>query len=231
MSFNIKMFTIKELGKDLSSINLMVNTDDRCWSMIDYMIGGCPKLKSLTLESLRGRKGGHRFSKEKDQDIIIAHWTLEALYKECKEFKDLKLTKVSFVDIFTEDEIKKILPGCNVEIKECEFDELVDDSSDDYFHGFDSSDSDDSYYHGRYYSDSDDWNDSRCSWFHPNNSGDVSFDDGEQDSNDILDHFDGGEIDLMFSQNFGEDNKNENEDDQFMDNTGCFWKVLVTEQD
>ena len=56
-----------------------------------------------------------------------------------------------------------------------------------------------------------------------NNSWDVSFDDGEQDSNsekayesdetnDILDNFDGGEIDLMFSKNYGEDNKDENGD-------------------
>ena len=56
------------------------------------------------------------------------------------------------------------------------------------------------------------------------NSWDVSFEDGEQDSNsersnendenktmDILDNFDGDEFELMFSQNYGEDNKDENE--------------------
>ena len=118
-----------------------------------------------------------------------------------------------------------MFPGCNVEIKECEFDEFDQDgySSDDYhFRGYDSdsyeSNSDDWYDHGRYF----------------DNSWDVSFDDGEQDSiaesgddetNDILDNFDGGEIDLMFSQNYGEDN---NEDDQFMDNAGDFLEALVT---
>ena len=30
--------------------------------------------------------------------------------------------------------------------------------------------------------------------------------------NDVLDEFDGGEIDLMFTQNYGEDIKGENED-------------------
>ena len=121
--------------------------------------------------------------------------------------------------------ITRMFPGCNVEIKECEFAEFDQDgySSDDYhFRGYDSdsyeSDSDDLYDHRRYSDDS---------W-------DVSFDDGEQDSNaesgddetnDILDHFDGGEIDLMFSQNYGEDN---NEDDQFMDNAGDFLEALVT---
>ena len=55
------------------------------------------------------------------------------------------------------------------------------------------------------------------------NPRDSSFDDGEQDSNsekayesdqtnDILDNFDGGEIELLFSKNYGEDNKNENGD-------------------
>ena len=118
-----------------------------------------------------------------------------------------------------------MFPGCNVEIKGCEFDEFDQNgySSDDYhFRGYDSdsyeSNSDDWYDHGRYFDDS---------W-------DVSFDDGEQDSNaessddetnDILDNFDGGEIDLMFSQNYGEDN---NEDDQFMDNAGDFSEAVMT---
>ena len=103
--------------------------------------------------------------------------------------------------VFTGDEVKKILPDCNVEIKECKFEDLDDSSWM----------SDDSY---------DSW--------------DVSFDDGEQDSNaesgddetnDILDNFDGGEIDLMFSQNYGEDN---NENDQFMDNAGDFSEAVMT---
>ena len=186
---------------------------------------GCPKLKSLTLESLRGRKDWLPLSKEKDHNLIIGSWQLKDLYNRCKELKDLKLINVSFVEIYTENQIKIMFPDCNVEIKECDFDEFDQDgySSDDYhFRGYESdsyeSNSDDWYDHGRYFDDS---------W-------DVSFDDGEQDSNaesgddetnDILDNFDGGEIDLMFSQNYGEDN---NEDDQFMDNAGDFLDALVT---
>merc|ERR1712018_256444 len=102
----------------------------------------------------------------------------------------------------TEDEIKKILPECNVEINDCEFPE-IDDSS--WMSDLDDSDLDDLF-------DSD-------------NSWDVSFDDGEQDSNsersdesdenetmDILDNFDGDEFELMFSENYGEDNKDEIEE-------------------
>ena len=204
------MRTIYENGKDLISINLKINMDyDNGTNLAFY---GCPKLKSLTLESLRGRKGGPTLSKEKDQDLILSFWHLKNLYKNCKELKDLKLTRVSFEEICNEAYIKRMFPGCNVEIKECEFDEFDQDgySSDDYhFRGYDSD------------SDFD------ISW-------DVSFDDGEQDSNaesvddetnDILDNFDGGEIDLMFSHNYGEDN---NEDDQFMDNAGDFLEALVT---
>merc|ERR1712203_719107 len=118
----------------------MDGDDDGLIYMFAYY--GWPKLKSLTLESLR-------------------------------EKKDLKLTRFSF-DIYNEDQIKRMFPGCNVEIKECEFAEFDQDgySSDDYhFRGYDSdsyeSDSDDLYDHRRYSDDS---------W-------DVSFDDGEQDSN------------------------------------------------
>ena len=47
---------------------------------------------------------------------------------------------VWFKDIFTEDEIEEILPNCNVEIKECEFEEK-DDSDEgwdpyDYYVSF-----------------------------------------------------------------------------------------------
>ena len=51
-------------------------------------------------------------------NLIISEEGLEALREGCKELKDLKLTRVSFEDILTEDEIKKILPECNVEIND-----------------------------------------------------------------------------------------------------------------
>ena len=227
MKFKSKLsWTINEYGKDLISVNLKINKDILYEGLFKISaFYGCPKLKSLTLESFRGREDGPPLFKEKDQNLIIESWQLKDLYNRCKELKDLKLTNVSFVEIYTENQIKIMFPGCNVEIKQCKFDEFDQNgySSDDYhFRGYDSdsyeSNSDDWYDHGRYF----------------DNSWDVSFDDGEQDSiaesgddetNDILDNFDGGEIDLMFSQNYGEDN---NEDDQFMDNAGDFLDALVT---
>ena len=133
--------TIKKLGKDLSSIKLLIvdEDDDFPKPLIDFIIDGCPKLKTLTLESVREWKNSHL---KEAFDLIICKEALEALYKECKELKDLKLTNVSFEDIFTEDEIKKILPGCNVEIKECYF-KQVDDEDDYEWTTEDSSDSDD----------------------------------------------------------------------------------------
>ena len=124
------MNTIRELGNALCSINLLIVGDDTFnvfkKPMIDYIIEGCPKLKTLTLESLRGWNVSSMsmiFASD-FWDLSINKESLEALYKGCKELKDLKLTKVLFEDVSTEDEIKKILPDCNVEIKECHFEEL-----------------------------------------------------------------------------------------------------------
>merc|ERR1719192_1281488 len=95
--------------------------------MIDYIIIGCPKLKSLSLESLRGCD--ERNSKGESPIMFDLsggweHWilkeSLEELYKRCKDLKDLKFTKVSFENLTTEDAVKSIFPGCNVEIKNCE---------------------------------------------------------------------------------------------------------------
>ena len=142
-----------EYGKNITSINLLIVTEfcDNYeshyyhWAkpMIDFFTKGCPKLKSLTLESLRGWKDIESFRADLKQDFSCIHksafengdfsqlWdqtiikeSLEELYKGCKELKDLKLTRVKFKDLHTEDEIKKILPGCNVEIKDCCFKRL-----------------------------------------------------------------------------------------------------------
>ena len=151
------MKTIKELGKALCSINLLIVGDDTFnvfqKPMIDYIIEGCPKLKTLTLESLRGWKESPKveisnwlskirpdlvseFQEEVDLtdawDLTINEESLKALSKGCKELKDLKFTKVSFEEIFTEDELKKILPGCNVEIKECHYGELDPNEAPDF---------------------------------------------------------------------------------------------------
>ena len=61
--------------------------------------------------------------------------------------KELKHTNVIFEEIDTE-EVKKILPDCNIEIKECHFDGLESDDSffdesDSEWTTNDSSDSDD----------------------------------------------------------------------------------------
>ena len=249
MKYNFGLLnTIKEFGKDLISIDLLiVGANDTFTSVQDildlgvpedgqfiyYIIEGCPKLKSLTLESLRGwakespkakmsrfYSALSSFGSNQSENLLsddlrnlsefwninISEEALEALREGCKELKDLKLTKVTFEDILTEDEIKKILPECNVEINDCEFPE-IDDSS---WMSHDSYDSDLDDLFENYDSD---------------NSWDVSFEGGEQDSNsersnesdenktmDILDNFDGDEFELMFSENYGEDNKDENEE-------------------
>lgn len=163
LGFNYQLMdTIKEYGRNLRSLNLLiVGRDDTSIDfntpMIDYFIEGCPNLQTLTLESLRGWK---KFEPDelcskyfndlmsKSSDIAITEENLKGLYNSCKELKDLKLTKVIFEEI-DEGEVKKILPDCNIEIKECYFDgleptctlqEFIDDSEWDTD---DSSDSDD----------------------------------------------------------------------------------------
>ena len=133
LGFNYQLMdTIKEHGKNLRSINLLiVGRDDPSIDfnfntpMIHYIIEGCPSLKTLTLESLRGWQ---KFETDelffndlwsKSSDIAITEENLKDLYNSCKELKDLKLTKVMFEEIDTVDEVKKILPDCNIEIKEC----------------------------------------------------------------------------------------------------------------
>ena len=148
MKYNFGLLnTIKEFGKDLISIDLLiVGANDNFENLQDvpedsrfiyYIIEGCPKLKSLTLESLRGwsKESPPRFYFEVSSfgfsefwNINISEEGLEALREGCKELRDLKLTKVTFEDILTEDEIKKILPECNVEINDCEFPEIEDSS-------------------------------------------------------------------------------------------------------
>jgi len=137
LGFNYQLMdTIKEHGRDLCSLNLLIvgrgNTSiDFNTPMIDYIIEGCPNLKTLTLESLRGWKKfepDELMSKflndlmSKSSDIAITEENLKDLYNSCKELKDLKLTNVIFEEIDTEDEVKKILPNCNFDIKECYFD-------------------------------------------------------------------------------------------------------------
>ena len=128
-----------EHGKNLSSINLLIlfgiDFDRFGWIFTE----GCPKLKNLTLESLRGWKDDTYFKAKLTDlssedlslspyyvkkhffelwDLSMSKKNLEALYKGCKELKDLKLTKIGFWGVST-DKVKEILPNCNVELKEC----------------------------------------------------------------------------------------------------------------
>ena len=46
---------------------------------------------------------------------------LESLSECCKELKNLKLTKICFVDahVYPKSEVMKLFPNCNVDIKNC----------------------------------------------------------------------------------------------------------------
>ena len=158
------MEIIKKFGKNLRSINLLIVGRDETFNwfnhtnaeMINCIIKGCPKLESLSLESLRGWKDPPKDKMSKlllvsrstinfdpkvlkdlnDLDVSdcwdfrIEEDSLKDLSKGCKELKDLKLTKITFEDIFIEDQIKKMFPDCNVEINECSFQEEDEDDSE-----------------------------------------------------------------------------------------------------
>ena len=128
------MNAIWEYGKELCSINLLMVAPDvnNDVPMIDKIAYGCPKLKNLTIESL---------IEEGLVNILISKESLKELHKHCKELNVLKLTKVTFLDIFDEDDIKKIFPYCNVETTECEFDNGFHDSDSDSY----NSSNDDSF--------------------------------------------------------------------------------------
>ena len=128
------MNAIWEYGKELCSISLLIVAPDinNDVPMIDKIAYGCPKLKNLTIESL---------IEEGLDNILISKESLKELHKHCKELNVLKLTKVTFLDIFEEDDIKKIFPYCNVETTECEFDNGFHDSDSDSY----NSSNDDSF--------------------------------------------------------------------------------------
>ena len=125
---------IWEYGKELCSISLLIMAPDinNDVPMIDKIAYGCPKLKNLTIESL---------IEEGLVNILISKESLKELRKHCKELNVLKLTKVTFLEIFDEDDIKKIFPYCNVETTECEFDNGFHDSDSDSY----NSSNDDSF--------------------------------------------------------------------------------------
>ena len=115
------LFTLTKFGKHLCHINLLLNRFDDDLNdvdfhavTIDFIINGCPNLKSLSLES-------HSLD-QLDLDhsnLVIWEESLEKLSKSCKELKDLKITKAQ-VWLNTGSLVEEILPNCNVEIKECD---------------------------------------------------------------------------------------------------------------
>ena len=165
MEHNHGLIRIKKYGKNLLSIKLVIANQTgplpcqvQTTYVLKYIASGCPKLKSLTLESLRGWHeteslkeslimSGIKYTCGEDPeaiknyiqndldvwDIEIDKKDLEKLSKGCKELKDLKLAKIRFEDIFAENDIKNIFPNCNLEIKECAYDHPhEDDTSDDF---------------------------------------------------------------------------------------------------
>ena len=147
---------------------------------------GCPKLKSLTLESLVLSEAlttcVNPLEKDSDHFITIDDESFDSLSDGCKNLKNLKCTKIILddqgLDYFTESEVKKVFPNCHVEFKNCVVKSL---------NGFES------------------W----FEWEYTPLDYTISADD-EQDSNpegvnDVLDNFDGGEIEFMFTQDNGEE--------------------------
>jgi len=87
------------------------------WVFDDYISKGCPKLKSLSLESLD-------LDGDPDMFIEICESSgLSALSKGCKELENLKLTKICLGDAnshkWRNRKIKKMFPNCNVELINC----------------------------------------------------------------------------------------------------------------
>jgi len=106
-----------EFPTDLHSIKLLVentepdpNSKYQYFGMICYIIEGCPKLKTLTLEPL-----------EHGRDLSIESYHLEKLLKSGKELETLRVIKGHFPDLLDEKEVKEILPTWNVEMEECKF--------------------------------------------------------------------------------------------------------------
>ena len=177
------MGIIKKFGKGLTGINLLMKGfGHHCLMAI---IEGCPKLKTLTLEPFQEPQSGSLWL------VTVGSLSLEALSKGCKDLKDLKITKGCFADL-AESEIRPILPNCNVEMKECWFDDAC---GDDFIGGICRIRI------GNYHYYSDVFN------YFKGGEIELMF---TTEYGDILDNFNGGELELMFTHNYDEDIKDEN---------------------
>ena len=191
------MCMIEEFGKNLRSIKLSVNRflldlyEDHFANgrALHCITNECLKLETLILEAGESSRpqitpmGNLFFS-----TFSMSFQHLDQLSINCKELKELKITGFVFDDFLDESEIKEIFfPNCNVELKDCLFGNFDDQASCEQC--------------GMYLDDC------LCSgnFYFPYDPSNSDFDD--QDSNygeadDILDNFDGSEIELLFTQDY-----------------------------
>ena len=181
--------TIEKFGQHLCDIGIVLNSFEEFTEFepgpLDFIIEGCPNLENLFFGSYH------------PLNLMILVESLEYLSKRCKKLEKLKIINGKVVRMYgsrrvaTEGDVKDMFPNCYVECDECEF--LCDDCGEEIIDC------------NCYDSDSDDL-------YTDDDSNNSSFDDGEQDSNsegandedetnDILDDFDGGEIEFMFTGN------------------------------
>ena len=182
--------TIEKFGQHLCDIGIVLNSFEEFTEFepgpLDFIIEGCPNLKNLFFGSYH------------PLHLMILVESLEYLSKRCKKLEKLKIINGKVVRMYgsrrvaTEGDVKDMFPNCYVECDDCEF--LCDDCGEEIIdcNCYDSGSDD------LYTTDDDSYN--------------SSFDDREQDSNsegandedetnDILDDFDGGEIEFMFTGN------------------------------
>ena len=150
----------------------------------------CPKLKSFTLESL----GLNNHCK--DYCIRISESVgLEALVEECKELENLKFKKCWFFDLDTKEEVEAKFPNCNVEFKNCKF----GPNWDDFQPQLENNDNFFSRMKRMIYETLNIYLNLGASVWHwyNNSKSDI---DGDENDDDVLDNFDGREIEFMFTQ-------------------------------
>ena len=186
---------IQDFGKNLCSIKLTVNRllhhlDENHPEIVRALFciaNGCPKLKTLILEAGESSPQIPSMGNLFFSIFSISLELLDELSISCKELKELKITGFVFDDFLEESEINEMFPNCNVELKDCLFGNFDDQASCEQC--------------GMYLDDC------LCSgnFYFPYDPSNSDFDD--QDSNygeadDILDNFDGSEIELLFTQDY-----------------------------
>ena len=174
------MCMIEEFGKNLRSIKLTVNG-----FLLDFAenhLGDTERALYCIGNGCPKLKTLILEAEDESPPFSLSLPLLDEISDMCKELKELKFTNWALEDFFDDGKIKEIFPKCNVELKEC------------YLNA--------SCVQCEMYLE-----DCLCSGnFHfPYDPFNSDFDD--QDSNyekadDILDNFDGSEIELLFTQDY-----------------------------